>query len=165
MKIKLLSMMALTISLAISHSALAAPQMIGDHDEDQELGLVHVDMDADDKSDREGHGRVADRPNVSGDVQNAGSSSSHSKDWDKYDLMAIGLRFGDDIGPDWSATDIGRYVKEGILSTEPRQGAGISRYVVNTVTPQAVPLPGAFWLLSSGLLGLGFCGRKKRCVV
>ena len=110
------------------------------------------------------HGHDAEMFNVSRIGENSGDFYISPDAWEKYDRIAIGLKFGNNKATDWTITEVAKYAKEGVWSTDPKQGGGLGHYVIYTMAPTAVPvpLPGAFWLLSSSLLGMIAISRKKR---
>jgi len=109
------------------------------------------------------HEYEAEMFNVSRLGENSGSFSISPDAWEKYDRIAIGLKFGNNKATDWAITEVAKYASEGVWSTDPKQGGGLGHYVIYTMEPTAVPvpLPGAIWLFFSGLVGLGYVGQKK----
>lgn len=97
---------------------------------------------------------------LTGNTASAGSFSLNSAAWDTYDHIAIGLKVGNNLNPDWAIFELAKYAQSGSWSTMPKQGGGLSHYVVYTKMddgidyPAAVPLPSGLWLFGGGLLSL-----------
>lgn len=85
--------------------------------------------------------------------------------WNIYSNIAIGIKVGNNNSPSWAIFELEKFAQSGIWSTAPTQGGGLSHYLVygqtQSTTP-TVPVPGAVWLLGSGLMGLVAMGRKKQ---
>lgn len=103
---------------------------------------------------------------LTGNTANAGSFILNSTAWDTYDHIAIGLKVGNNLNPDWAIFELAEYARSGSWSTTPKQGGGLSHYMVYTKMddgidyPAAVPLPSGLWLFGGGLLSLLGAIRK-----
>jgi hypothetical protein len=85
--------------------------------------------------------------------------------WNTYSNIAIGIKVGNSNSPSWAVFELEKFAQSGVWSTLPVQGGGLSHYLVygqtQSTTP-TVPVPGAAWLLGSGLMGLVAVSRKKQ---
>jgi len=89
--------------------------------------------------------------------------------WNAYSRVAIGIKVGQKKGvsPDWVIFELEKYALFGNWSTAPAQGGGLSHYLVygidaGSISPIVVPVPGAIWLLSTGLVMLLGMGRQRK---
>lgn len=101
-----------------------------------------------------------------GNNANKGGFTLTSNAWDTYDHIAIGLKVGNNLNPDWAIFELAQYAQSGSWSSSPKQGGGLSHYMVYTLMdnvvdyPAEVPLPGALCLFGAGLLSLFGVNRK-----
>lgn len=119
--------------------------------------------------DNNGSGVAASQFAVTGSGANSGTFSIlDGTVWNLYSNIAIGLKVGNaQKSPDWAIFQLEKFASAGIWSTNTPQG--LSHYLVYAQVqannpPNPVPLPGAFWLLGSGLFALLGMGRNKRVV-
>lgn len=104
-----------------------------------------------------------------GNNNNAGSFTLNSNAWETYDRIAIGLKVGNNLNPDWAIFELAHYAQSGFWSTAPKQGGGLSHYMIYTIgdgsgntSPIATPLPSALWFFGASLLSLVGVIRKNK---
>lgn len=108
---------------------------------------------------------------LTGNDKNAGIFILNSNAWETYDRIAIGLKVGTNRNPDWAIFELAQYAQSGSWSTAPKQGGGLSHYMIYTIgdgtgntPPVATPLPSAFWFFGASLLSLiGVIRKNKTC--
>ena len=189
MTTKLLLAMSLMMGLAVANSAFAYTTRsftldstdfyagAEDNDEDLLVAIGDGNITGNEKNgnipngwdvtvDGSRVGYATDMFQVNDLGESSGSFSVLSEEaWEMYSRIAIGLKVGNNNSPDWVVMELENKAKFGNWSTTPVQGGALSHYMIYTmdssVPPSSVPLPGAFWLLGSGLLGLRFLGRNK----
>lgn len=91
-----------------------------------------------------------------------------SEAWNQYSDIAIGLKVGNNLNPDWAIFQLENLAESGFWYASPEQGGSLSHFLVYTKSDglaPPVPLPGAFWLLGTSLLGMVGISRKKRVAV
>lgn len=88
-----------------------------------------------------------------------------SEAWNQFSNIAIGLKVGENLNWDWAIFELEQFASDGFWFASPKQGASLSHFLVYTKPAgqpaPPVPIPSAFWLLGTSLLGMIGISRKK----